>query len=228
MLATALVLALVVALLQVLDFFLTEKQKGIITNWLTDAWNWLDEIKTTDVVDRLHRPWLIELSVGTVALIVIAVVVEYTYHDFARPFSLYRLLAVPFGLAVASGYFAGKWIARSGTILSFAKRTILVAIAVGAIPLLDLLVSRSFFTEDGNLFPYLLTAWLISAPIAAVLVLILITAVMPLMFAYLGASVIYIGEYLIRKVTEYPKGPILAICLLVGAIVAMFKVFGYG
>jgi hypothetical protein len=44
--------------------------------------------------------------------------------------------------------------------------------------------------------------------------------------AYLASAILYVCEFIIRRIAEYPKGPVLALSALIGGIAALVKAFG--
>lgn len=43
--------------------------------------------------------------------------------------------------------------------------------------------------------------------------------------AYFISMALYVGEFIVRRIAEYPKGPVLAVSAFFGGIVALFKAF---
>jgi hypothetical protein len=75
------------------------------------------------------------------------------------------------------------------------------------------------------------THFLIIAPFAIVLtgfVTSAITILFARVLAYMASALLYVGEFIVRRIAEYPKGPVLAISAFCGGVVALFKTFGLG
>jgi hypothetical protein len=79
---------------------------------------------------------------------------------------------------------------------------------------------------DGSLFlPVLLFLFFVS--LAGVMLLVYwASAVLPLLFAYAAMAVLFVVELVVRRIAEYPKGPILALSAACGGIAAALKFFG--
>jgi len=45
------------------------------------------------------------------------------------------------------------------------------------------------------------------------------------LFIYVGSFCLYIAEFTMRRIAEYPKGPILAGSVALGSITALIKAF---
>jgi hypothetical protein len=48
----------------------------------------------------------------------------------------------------------------------------------------------------------------------------------PLIIIYVASAFIFVAEFVIRKLAEYPKGAIVAIALILAALVALLKAVG--
>jgi hypothetical protein len=60
-----------------------------------------------------------------------------------------------------------------------------------------------------------------------VLVLLCVLAIfLSLAMAYVASAILSVGEFVVRRIAEYPKGPVLAVSAFFGGIVALIKAFG--
>jgi hypothetical protein len=48
----------------------------------------------------------------------------------------------------------------------------------------------------------------------------------PLIIIYVASAFIFVAEFVMRKLAEYPKGAIVAIALILAALVALLKAVG--
>jgi hypothetical protein len=53
-----------------------------------------------------------------------------------------------------------------------------------------------------------------------------IAMLLALMLAYVASAALSVFEFLVRRIAEYPKGPVLALSAFFGAVVALIKAFG--
>ena len=47
----------------------------------------------------------------------------------------------------------------------------------------------------------------------------------PFVLAYLLSPILFISEFVVRRIAEYPKGPLLALSAFFGAVAALLKSF---
>jgi hypothetical protein len=71
----------------------------------------------------------------------------------------------------------------------------------------------------------LLSVVLLGVPTTFVL-LCLLTILVARALAYLVSIILYLGEFVVRRIAEYPKGPVLALSAFFGGIAALIKAFG--
>jgi hypothetical protein len=75
------------------------------------------------------------------------------------------------------------------------------------------------------------TYYMLASPII-ILVLYVVTGgavgVAMLGLLYIARVILYAGEFVVRRIAEYPKGPVLGLSALIGGIAAVFKAFGGG
>jgi hypothetical protein len=60
---------------------------------------------------------------------------------------------------------------------------------------------------------------------SAVLLICWAMAAGPLLLAYSATAVLYLFELVVRRIAEYPKGPILAVSAICGGVAALLKFF---
>lgn len=99
------------------------------------------------------------------------------------------------------------WFAPSATLLLVGTYVILADVRLG---LADLP------------FTLLLVSWL---PTGMTIFLFWIVTFVPLLASYVAACLVYILEFISRRIAEFAKGPIVALSTLIGLVAGFFKVF---
>jgi hypothetical protein len=74
----------------------------------------------------------------------------------------------------------------------------------------------------GNLLRWSTFVFTIPATLCIGFIVLIFTA---MAFVYLAALLLGLAEFFIRRIAEYPKGPVLALSALLGGLVALTKVF---
>jgi hypothetical protein len=250
MLATIFIwLSVAVIALKLADIFLSKAQKEWLSNGVVRFWNILDECKGWSFADWLKKPqaklWFaITLGLG------IAVVNGYTYIvDADYPFNQWKVqiegaqrtvgggrtgllnffVAVLYGVLafVVTLYFVRPIFAkllefRSATHLSVR----LVIILVGSWTIYLLLSIVRHELVRGGWWYTGVALWYL-AGLIAILNVCAATIFISIAMAYVASGTLYVGEFVVRRIAEYPKGPVLALSALIGGIAAVIKAFGY-
>lgn len=86
-----------------------------------------------------------------------------------------------------------------------------------------LLLDEYSGSESGSVAVFFLSL-IIMAPTSLVL-LCLVMIFAALAVAYVGSGGLIVGEFVVRRIAEYPKGPILALSAFFGCVAALFKAF---
>jgi len=242
MLANVLIsLSVAVAILVLLDFFMSDSQKKACSHFTLHLWNWLDEMKKLSFLAWLRRKgaqrWCIALATCPAGFYLIYNL-YFELDDWAVLFGevLISVAAGALGAKMVSSMFQAQtafdllrratmflsativplgivfaW-RNMGTIFDFLDGTpfellgvfILVVFTMSFIPTLVVYLSTSFVIV-------ILPFWL--------------AVVVPLLATYFITIVLFIAELVVRRIAEYPKGPVLAGSALFGGIVALIKVF---
>jgi hypothetical protein len=220
------------------DLLLSDKQKAWLTDWSLSVWNWVDEAKDVDIFAKFQSP-KVQARIQNIALFVSVAVLNYFAFIVWSPLWLYNFwpnqetpapyvyFAVPNIVSNVALYalWLVNWrvfpriisyLANSkNTFIYVAKLTMLnVAggLVVGVIPaLLGNIVLGTIVASPAMIL------WLpvlgFSIFVYAVALLICLTYVL-----------LYPLEFIIRRIVEYPKGPILAVSALFTALGAFLKV----
>jgi len=243
MLATLLIwLSVAVALLALADLLLSKAQK----DWLCDAvvklWTILDEAKGWSFADWVKQPraiWWLAISLGLITGIWVGWL-EWTYKqavhmlesgpqgegmDDWRPLDMdfflmaivgciLTLLARPI-FARLLKFSSGKALARK-----LAKISLLALIVYAISYALRLALINSSLE-----WLAIVSVFLLGIP-SSIVLLCLLAILVARALAYIASAILYVGEFTIRRIAEYPKGPVIAVSAFFGAIVALIKAFG--
>lgn len=214
-----------VAILKLGDLFLSESQKDRLSNAVTRIWDTLDETKHWSPVDWLRNPrakWWLAISValcyGTSSVFLL-----YEPDDSGIPETIF--------IAILILFVARPILARLLNFSSGKQLWYRLAIAVFC-----LVVLYSVHETLSSHFPYAPGDSATSVFIRAVLILLLLPLIaafvcvcavlVSLAAAYLASIILFVLEFIARRIAEYPKGPILALSTFFGCIAALFKAFG--
>ena len=112
--------------------------------------------------------------------------------------------------------------------LSIRRRIILGigAYAIGSL-LLFFVMHTDHFTrkEHDSLTLLLISISLIAGASILMIPMCLLTISLAVAVAYLGSAVLLAGELIVRRIAEYPKGPVLGLGIVFGGIAALIKAF---
>jgi hypothetical protein len=224
-----------VATLSLVDFFATDIQKRRLSDWVLSVWNWLDEIKKRTFVEWFKRPrpqkgFLVAVVGLTFA---VSTVFQSKFFNLLGLYEGWFLIAAVVGCGSAVAFWVGrrlsKRISKAQTLQevpyitkSFIRVPILLTLAITGLWLFDLSFVR-WMPE------YIVVAILFLSLIAFVssitIGIFMIVLVFPFLLADMLASCLRTAEFVVRRVAEYPKGPILALSVLAGGVAAVLKLF---
>jgi hypothetical protein len=224
-----------VAVLALLDFLLSEGQKETISDRVTRMWNWLDETKRVPVLDILRTPRSQSAFVG---VIVCAAIGPMLYLSLSSGF-----LEVPVRLLSTAviAILTVAWFGRKIISVIMKGRTALQLFGRLSLVFVPVIVFWVFLNEnpmrlmkwfgldvqspEGLIFgaAFLVTFGLLVA--SNVLVLFWLASAGLVLFIYLGSLILVVAEFTMRRIAEYPKGPILAGSVALGSITALIKAF---
>jgi hypothetical protein len=232
MLATLLIwLFAAVAVLKLLDLFLSPAQKTWLSNAVIETWNVLDEAKAWSFADWLKRPRAIWWLAASLTLLSMSFQLwlerarEKLPAGYISSGPLQTLLNTAFigiiVLLMARLIFAR--LLRFTSMIQLSGRLLVILICVGiALPLLGTFIDKLIFSEHGTVAVILI---FMIAPVAITLLCVL-AVFLSMAMAYLASAILYIGEFVVRRIAEYPKGPVLALSTFFGGVVALIKAFG--
>jgi hypothetical protein len=236
----ALVVAIAIFVLALLDVFLSNKQKQWLDDRTVRMWHWLADAKRKSLLDWLqgHRRLI---AWGGVILATI-----YMAWAFAKALAPITQVIVVALCIFAVGLFFGLKIVRSilrGSSLFrvVVRATIIVVITLAPFVVFfgsvyafqgDFLALANEYAVAGDtltlglaLFGLFFISGLILCIHLTVIAIIFWSVVaLPLAVIYLISIFLFCSEFVVRRIAEYPKGPIFAASLLLGAISGIFRV----
>jgi hypothetical protein len=233
MLATLLIsLSGAVAVLTLLDLFMSNAQKTWLSNVVTKAWDVLDEAKSWSFTDWLKQPrarWWLAISLGVIMASYQIFMAQLLEADKARGMGAAENALGDFlvgALTAIVVVFLSRLIFARLLNLSWGRLAVILFCALAATVLITVCIEFLFKAEPGSFF-ILGGVGLIMAlfPILIVLFCVL-TIILSIAVAYIASAILYVGEFVVRRIAEYPKGPILALSALFGGIIALIKAFG--
>jgi hypothetical protein len=244
MLATLLIwLSVAVAVLALVDLFLSKDQKTWLSDVVLKMWSILDEAKGWSFADWVKKPepkaWLgIILGVG----VAVAWIYKYTVLDtfegesaFSR-FFMGSLLGACVGWVAVNAmnhilerllqFSSAKHLAGKLVMALLGSGTVLFLLIVATSLLSDRFWESDLHTAIGvSLYVLKLGLGLLFAVICFLLLCSVVIFV-SMAVAYIASATLCVGEFVVRRIAEYPKGPVLALSALCGGIVALIKAFG--
>jgi hypothetical protein len=237
------VLSVILFVVTLLEIFLDEKQKQALQRSAMVTWSWLDDTKRLSpfVLMRAHLQALL-LNGFSVFLALLAIgyaALVWTTGGSIRAGlfdALLRLMLLVGFLIINALMFSWLIVWMMETTKWWA--TLVLAAIVSFLWWAWAFALPGLLFGDGPVSPGVLIGdnptWLIEsrayraflwfgslaigAPVAF--------SVIPIIFAFASASLLCIVEFLMRRIAEYPKGPILAASAICGALAALFKAFG--
>jgi len=247
MLATLLIwLSVAVAVLALADLFLSQAQKTWLSDALIKTWSVLDEAKSWSFADWLKKPRAMWWLAASMALLMSAAPIlrrvwmmgqlkreieQQGGAEYALPPDLSLavfLTAAVFGiiiLFIARLIFARLLRFTSAKQLS-GRLVMIFSFAAIACYLLTIAVDK--LDDGGNAREAIAVIIGIFLYIPIALVLLCVLAIfLSLAMAYVASAILSVGEFIVRRIAEYPKGPVLAVSAFLGGIVALIKALGW-
>jgi hypothetical protein len=215
---TIILLSIVASLLIFLDFFISENLKKEISTWAIRVWSKLEDWSRITMLEWLSIPnlraFVCVLSfLCTAATVTHLLKIERTLFFFGRdPLTL--------GLFAASVVFLSAiWKLMTKQKMQRVERIILVVSAISPFLAVSLYLLWMKSPSTKPLVPLgiLAVAMGISLVAAFVLAWMMIVRVLLLL--------IQLTEFVIRRIAEYQRGPLLAISVLTATIVLLYKTF---
>lgn len=224
------------SILILIDWFLSDQQRRMLSDTSIKIWNWIDEVQRKKFIDRLFgRKARVILAISAQAVGIIIVsrsLLEEGSFSFDTDL-LARVLAVLVGSSV--GIFVTnkfllrpvqQWLNRAQNQFYYVLRTWIISAAFNivsisvAFPLTLVNVERyeparlAILGILGLLLPGMLTFTLVFILSAFVILTIQLLKI-----------ALWLSETIFRRIAESPKGPLLSGSALIGGIAALVKTF---
>lgn len=221
------------------EFLLSEEQKSKTVTATLRAWDFLDDLAKLSFLNWLRRRKA-QWAIAAVAALLPALFWKPGIDTVSA-----LLLALVALVTIGAGPLLIAFAVGGGSALSVLGRTVLVVASIFLVFLaIQFAVTDQFLPEpdydharslDENVATYgakvlASEGWVIINAIGVVLfsivVVLSLIIVAPLALIFLARAVLTILEFLLRRIAEYPRGPVVAISGLVSAAIAYMKSFG--
>lgn len=216
-----------------LDFLLSDKQKARLTDWSFSIWNWVDEAKRLSIFGHFVTPkWqrIVMLMSAAIGIPGINYLLLTRWHPNAVAVVLVAIITI------TSLYIDWKFFPRVVSYIAASKSMIAYTLKSFAVMLLCGFGGYAIHSVSAWLFLNLPTyiAWALVIPLgiaimfmvflsAQVFIIWLMSVGVAILIA-LAYVVLYPLELILRRIAEYPKGPVLALSALATAIGAFGKI----
>lgn len=239
---TALAVASAVFALALLDVLLSDKQKQWLDHHTLRLWNWLDDAKRKSLLNWLQGHHRLIVWSGVV---LVSIYMAWAFEKALAPLTQ----VIPIAVCIfAVGLFFGLKIVRNILRASSLFRAVVRATVIVIVTLAPAIVffgSVYHFQQDflglAKEYANAATAHALTLPLAlfalfyiwalvlcvhltVIAIIFWLVVALPLAAIYLVSIILFFAEFLVRRIAEYPKGPIFAASLLLGAISGVFRV----
>ena len=215
------------------DVLLSDKQKERLSDLTINIWNWVDEARSVSMYERFLSPRVQNIIITTalviISIIYILVIAARTREDLIKePSNYHHDLGLIIG-SILGGLFilwliriimkkllpkVLRYLAKSKNIWTYiAKLTILNITLFAMFAGAGLLISGGHGWAIAVLI-LLLPLVIVWPSLLLVSIFLYVVAVL-IILAYL---ILYPLEFVLRRIAEYPAGPVLALSGLVAAI----------
>jgi hypothetical protein len=238
----ALFVAIAVLVLALLDVLLTDKQKQWLNDHTVRVWHWLAEAKRTSLLDWLKRYRRLITWTG---VLLVSVYMTWAFEKALAPPAL--VIAVALCIFAIGLFFGLKIVGMTLRTPSLFRAVIRATIIVGvtlapaAIFFGSVAIFQSEFLGLAKEYAAGVTArtltlgpalfalfflWMLILCVHLTVIAVIFWSVvtLPLIVIYLLSILLFCLEFVVRRIAEYPKGPIFAASLLLGAISGIFRV----
>ncbi|WKA29810.1 hypothetical protein [Bradyrhizobium roseum] len=218
------ILSVVVAGLTLLDFYLSPKQKAWFNDKAVAAWVRLDELKSFSLVEwwRDGGKWQWTILALSWAFFLYAASIPHPSGTEPIPGPPW----VGYLAAIMTASMLGRWtIKYILPVVATSPRSIffwLLPFLVCGVTAFGLYGLNRYPPVPGQ-FNFSSGLFGITAFFGSMITLAWMVAVLPLVLVYLASATLALIEFTVRRIAEYPRGPILALSVFVGGVVAIFR-----
>lgn len=222
------VAAAVVALLALLDLLLAERQKQKSREYILRVWDFLDDLKRVSFGDLImHRT--VRLVVAATCAISTAVGTMYVYRSMEWDFlANVPLLGLVLILSAALAFLLVLWATFTIIFADQPLQKMRRAARHAAIFTIAYALNFCLFVAGGGADPFSLFV-LFGGPFQFVIIITFVVVgvfwLLPRIVTLIVAVPLYVVEFVMRRIAESPRGVILAASVLIGAIVAVLRVY---
>jgi hypothetical protein len=224
----------VAAFLTLLDWFLTDKQKEQLSLLSLRLWNWLDDVYRRRFLEWFYkgRPQFVIAVLSVISYFILIFVVLDRFGVAAErsltdlPFTLSLIL----GTSLAVGIFRPllRWLSGSQSQLTYLSRLYAAIAAYVLIVVALFYVGFSWVQTISDSIPdWAAMPWLVCG-LSVVITHGTFSMLWSFLFAttislFIAKIIVQASAFIMRRVAEADKGPVLAISALVGGIAALVK-----
>jgi hypothetical protein len=229
-----LVLGLLVSILGLIDYFVSDAAKSKMALLTIRVWSKLDDQKQRPLVDRIRKHktlWTLTAPILSLLLVVVSLALDpviRTYHwptpeggvwTFSEVAVLSLVVIIPVGYLLAIYGISHLIIelvehATSKEVMGYT----LIGVAVASF----LLEYGEVFTQT---FPMLGVLFWFIGVLIGMPVFVGALVLFPVYCAYLASAILAGGEWIVRRVAESPRGLIVALGVALSAFAALLKIF---
>jgi hypothetical protein len=233
----AVYLGLLAALIQLVDFFFSDKSKRHIHSALLVIWVWLAEQRIGQFLLILQNTSFVRWTFVALSLVPLSIIIYVVASTLAGPFLIYEELVFTLfgflpGAAIAFGllaYFAVRPISSVAGWIVERQRPMSTLARISIVPVSGVCVGGTILFAMAHIswsawqgFAMFAILGFVGAP---TVVFTLTGVVLLAWFIALGGTdfILRLFELIVRRVAESPKGPVLAVAGLLGIFGTILK-----
>jgi hypothetical protein len=231
-----LAVAVAIFVLKVLDVLLSDKQKKWLDDYTLRVWHWLAQAKRKSLLNWLQRHYQ---SIAWTGVVLVSVYMTWAFEKALAPLPQVIMIALcifavglVFGLKIIRVTLAAPTLFRAViratiiVVVTLAPAAIFFALVqafngdlIGLVKAYATAAVAHQLTLGLALFAlFYLWALILCVHLTVIAVIFWVVVALPLLTIYLLTVVLFCCEFIVRRIAEYPKGPILAGSALLGAI----------
>jgi hypothetical protein len=209
-----LALTLIVATLVVLDFYLSDRHKTMISETTTRMWNWLDDVRRLSFLNPLRKRsvqwWIVIVAVALPTLVLVWITAT-VFSDRGMDFVVFLFYAIIVLFALFFIFLGPRLmtftLAPDGTIQILLRVAVVFAAYIATVITLIIVVyaiigpgQPMMYSIPENIFIFLPIIWCSSIYL---LILFFIIGV-PLLLVSFARAILHGLELTVRRIVEYP------------------------